>query len=152
MVNVEQIKELRDQTGVSVAECKKALEAAGGDLEKALISLRQASGATALKKASRQLGAGVISTYIHSNNAMGAMLELDCETDFVAKNEGFKQLAQDLAMHVAAFAPQDVTELLTQPFVKDSTQTIADLIKGGIQKFGEKIELVRFERFAAPGQ
>jgi elongation factor Ts len=152
MVNVEQIKELRDQTGVSVAECKKALEAAGGDLEKALISLRQASGATALKKASRQLGAGVISTYIHSNNAMGAMLELDCETDFVAKNEGFKQLAQDLAMQVAAFAPQNLEELLAQPFVKDPTQTIADLIKGGIQKFGEKIELIRFERFAAPGQ
>jgi len=152
MVNVEQVKELRDQTGVSLAECKKALEVSGGNIEQALESLHVASGVTALKKAGRQLGAGVISTYIHSNNAMGAMLELDCETDFVAKNEGFKQLAQDLAMHVAAFAPQDLTELLIQPFVKDSTQTIADAIKTGIQKFGEKIELVRFERFVAPGQ
>jgi len=152
MVNVEQIKKLRGQTGISVAECKKALEATGGDLEKALQSLRDVSGIIALKKAGRQLGAGVISTYIHSNQTLGAMLELDCETDFVAKNEGFKQLAQDLAMQVAAFAPQDLTELLTQPFVKDSTQTIADVVKAGIQKFGEKIELIRFERFVAPGQ
>ncbi len=151
MVSIEQIKELREKTGISVAQCKKALEAAGGDLTKALASLRELSGAAADKKADRQLGAGVVSAYIHGNNAMGALIELDCETDFVAKNDDFKSMASDLAMHVAAFAPADLAELLTQPFVKDPTQTIDDVVKSGIQKFGEKVEIVRFDRFETPG-
>jgi len=114
-VTTEQIKALREETGVSVMQCKKALEEAGGDAEKARIILQKKSKEVAGKKADRTLGAGVIQAYIHSNKAVGAMVELSCETDFVAKNEEFVQLAYDIAMHVAASNPlflkkEDVSE------------------------------------------
>ena len=103
------IKELRDRTGgVSVMQCKKALDEAGGDMEKALIIIQRASKSAALKHADRTLGAGAISSYIHSTGAVGAMVILSCETDFVSRNEDFKVLARDIAMHVAASDPQYV--------------------------------------------
>ncbi len=105
MISTEQVKALRDQTGISVMQCKKALEETGGDMEKALIVLRKKGGDIAAKKSDRTLGAGVISAYIHGNGSVGAMVELSCETDFVAKNEEFKQMAYDIAMHVAALNP-----------------------------------------------
>jgi elongation factor Ts len=110
------IKALRDQTGVSVMQCKKALEEAKGDIEKALVILRKVSvGGMAAKKADRTFGAGVVQSYIHANGTVGAMVELDCETDFVANNDEFKTLARDIAMHVAATNPKflkrsDITE------------------------------------------
>lgn len=115
MASTEQIKKLRDQTGVSIMQCKKALEESGGDMENAVIILRKQSGSIALKKAGRTLGAGVVASYIHAGGAVGAMVELLCETDFVAKNEEFKELARDIAMHIAAHNPEflraeDVTE------------------------------------------
>jgi elongation factor Ts len=115
MVTTEQVKELRNKTGVSIMQCKRALEEANGDADKAAILLRKESSAIASKKADRELGSGVVQAYIHSNGAVGAMIELDCETDFVAKNEDFKKLAYDIAMHVAASDPQflkseDITE------------------------------------------
>jgi len=115
MVTTEQVKELRNQTGVSIMQCKRALEDAGGDAEKAAILLRKESSSIASKKAGRTLGSGVVQAYIHGNASVGAMVELACETDFVAKNEDFKKLAYDIAMHVAASDPQflkveDITE------------------------------------------
>ncbi|OHA78996.1 MAG: hypothetical protein A2V96_00260 [Candidatus Yonathbacteria bacterium RBG_16_43_6] len=193
MISTEQIKELRDLTGISVMQCKKALEEAEGDKEKALAILRKKSGDIAAKKSDRELGAGVIESYIHNTKSIGALVELSCETDFVARNEEFVALARDIAMHVAASAPEFVDEfaitdevrahveatlkkevdesgkpadiqtkmiegklasyfaertLLAQPFVKNPDITIKQLIDGGVQKFGEKIAVARFVRFA----
>jgi elongation factor Ts len=105
-ISMDQIKALRDETSVSVMQCKKALEDAGGDMDKARMALRKKSGEIAAKKSDRTLGAGVIAAYIHGNNSVGAIVELACETDFVAKNEDFKKLAHDIAMHVAAMNPK----------------------------------------------
>ncbi len=105
-ITTEQIKELRDMTGVSVMQCKKALEEAGGDQEKALMALRKKSGEIAAKKGDRTLGAGVIASYIHGAGTVGVLIELACETDFVAKNEDFRALAYDIAMHIAAMNPK----------------------------------------------
>jgi elongation factor Ts len=106
MITTEQIKALRDLTGVSVMQCKKALEEAGGDMEKAQVILRKISKVQADKKADREFGAGVVQAYIHSNGTVGAMVELVCETDFVSKNDDFKTLARDIAMHAAASGAQ----------------------------------------------
>ncbi|MFH0804468.1 MAG: elongation factor Ts [Candidatus Zambryskibacteria bacterium] len=106
VITTEQIKELRDATGVSVMQCKKALEEAGGDIEKAKIILRKISKQSADKKAGRTLGAGTVASYIHGNGSVGAMVELLCETDFVARNDDFKALARELAMHITALAPE----------------------------------------------
>jgi elongation factor Ts len=105
-ITTETIKELRDKTGVSIMQCKKALEEAGGDIEKALIILKQKSKDIASKKADRTFGAGVIQSYVHSSGTIGAMIELVCETDFVSKNEEFKTIARDIAMHITASNPE----------------------------------------------
>lgn len=143
-ISAEAVKALRDATGVSVMECKKALEAAQGDTEKAMAILRERSAQLVLKKADRALGAGVVSAYVHTTGQVGALVELSCETDFVGKNEEFVALARDIAMHTAAMRPSNVEELLVQPFIKDPTQTIADLISGAVQKFGERVEIGSF--------
>ena len=146
MITIDQIKELRDRTGISIAQCKKALEDAAGDLNQALDFLKTKGAEIASKKSARELHAGLISAYVHSNGQLGALVQIHTETDFVAKNNDFKNLADDLAMHVVAMKPTDVAELLTQPFVKDPTLTIDDLIKSYIQRFGERIEIARFAR------
>lgn len=105
-ITMDQIKELRDMTGISVMQCKKALEEAGGDMEKALILLRKKGADSATKKSDRTLGAGAIAAYVHGGGSVAAMVELGCETDFVSKNEEFKALAYDIAMHVAATNPK----------------------------------------------
>lgn len=110
MITTEQIKELRDRTGISVIQCKKALEEAGGDMDKALLVLRKKSGDIAAKKGDRELGAGIIESYIHSNHTFGTLIELSCETDFVARNEEFVSLARDLAMHITATNPEYTDE------------------------------------------
>ncbi len=107
-ITTEQIKTLRDSSGISVMQCKKALEEAQGDMEKALIILRKKGADIATKKADRTLGAGVVASYIHGIGTVGAMVELSCETDFVSKNEEFKTLARDIAMQVAASNPLDL--------------------------------------------
>ncbi len=108
-ITTETIKELRDQTGISVMQCKKALEEAKGDMEKAVMILKKKSGEIASKKAGRSLGSGTIVAYIHAGGSVGSMIELACETDFVAKNEEFKQLAYDIAMHAAATNPEFIS-------------------------------------------
>ena len=135
----EQVKELRDRTGVSVMECKKALEAAEGDMTKALGVLSERARATVDKKADRVLGAGIVSSYIHNTGHVGALVMLSCETDFVSKNEEFAALAHDIAMHAAAMRPADSAELMQQPFIKDPSKTVSDLISAATQKFGERI-------------
>jgi len=107
-ISTEQIKELRDATGVSVMQCKKALEEADGDMEKAIAILRKKSKDIAAKKGDRTFGAGAVASYIHSNGTVGSLVELVCETDFVSKNEEFVRLARDIAMHVAASNPEFV--------------------------------------------
>jgi len=147
MITTEQIKELREKTGISIAQCKKALEDSGGDMVKALDFLKEKGAEVADKKMSRELHAGAVSAYIHSTGNMGALVQIHSETDFVAKNPEFRALADDVAMQVAAMDPKTVEELLAQPFVKEPSLTISDLVKNHIQKFGERIEVIRFTRF-----
>ena len=109
-ITTETIKKLRDQTGISVMQCKKALEEAEGDMDKALVILKKKSAAIASKKADRTLGSGTISAYIHAGGSVGTMVELSCETDFVSKNEEFKKLAHDIAMHIAATNPEFLSQ------------------------------------------
>jgi len=147
MVTTEQIKELREKTGLSVMQCKNALEESAGDLDKATESLKAQGASIAQKKSDRNLGSGVISSYIHANKTIGAMVELNCETDFVAKNEEFVKLAYEIAMQIAATNPENVEALLEEDYIKDSSKKISDLIQDGIQKFGENSAISRFHRF-----
>jgi elongation factor Ts len=105
-ITTELVKQLRDKTGISVMQCKKALEEVGGDMEKAVMLLQKKSAGIGAKKSDRALSAGVVSAYVHSTGTVGVLLELLCETDFVAKNEEFKTLARDIAMHATATNPQ----------------------------------------------
>lgn len=147
MISPEQIKNLREQTGVSIIACKNALEEAGGDLEKALSLLAERGAKIAEAKSERATRAGIIDSYIHPTKQIGVLLELRSETDFVAKNVDFQNFGHDISMHIAASCPQDVEDLLHQPFIKKSEITVADYIKEFIQKFGENIEVSRFSRF-----
>ncbi|MEX2515025.1 MAG: elongation factor Ts [Candidatus Paceibacterota bacterium] len=127
-ITTENIKELRERTQVSVMKCKEALTEADGDMDKAIKILEEKSEATAAKKSSRDLGAGVVSSYVHSNNTVAALVELQCETDFVARNEEFQKLAYEIAMHVAAMNPQYVSR-------KDVPE---DEVAAQEEKFGEE--------------
>ena len=147
MVTAQQIKELRDKTGISVSACKKALEETGGDMEKALTVLQRESAKSAEKKADRVLGSGVIEAYVHNNKKVGVILELKSESDFVSGNEEFRTLAKDIAMHIAASGPVDVNELTGQPYIKNPTVTVKELLNQAVQKFGEKIEVSRFTKY-----
>ncbi|PIP58371.1 MAG: translation elongation factor Ts [Candidatus Vogelbacteria bacterium CG22_combo_CG10-13_8_21_14_all_37_9] len=147
MISTDQIKELRDRTGISIAQCKKALEETGGDIDKSLATLRAKGAEIADKKSGREIKAGTIGSYVHATGTLGAIVELDSETDFVSKNVEFKNLADDLAMHIVACAPTTTEELLAQEYIKDPSQTIDALIKGLTQKFGERIIISRFSRF-----
>ncbi len=148
MATTEQIKGLREETGLSIMECQRALEEAGGDKDKAIALLKEKGAEIAAKKSNRALGAGVIVSYIHTGETVGVMIELLCETDFVAKNPEFKSVARDISMHIAAMNPSDTTELLGQPFIKDPGQKISDLINNTVQKFGERTEVGHFVRFS----
>jgi len=147
MITAQQIKELRDKTAVSVSACKKALEEASGDMEKALAVLQRESAKSAEKKADRALGSGIIEAYMHNNKKVGVMLELKSESDFVSGNEEFRILAKDIAMHIAASAPFDLNELMGQPHIKNPAVTVKELLNQAVQKFGEKIEVSRFVKY-----
>jgi len=147
-ISTDDIKKLREETGVSVMDVKKALEEADGDTKKALELLKKRGSVVATKKSDRATNAGRIEAYIHGEGQVGVLVQLLCETDFVAKNEDFKDLARDLAMHVAAMNPKDIAELLGQPFIKSPDETIQDLINGATQKFGERTEIRRFSRLS----
>ena len=189
-ITSDQIKALREKTGISVMQCKKALEEAEGDEAKAMILLKKKGAEQAAKKADREFGAGVVEAYIHSNGLVGSIVELASETDFVSNNAEFKVLAKDIAMQITATAPEflkqtDIDEataskakevfaeeakdkpadlqekiiqgkmdsyfkdqvLLNQDFIKNPEITIQTMLDNAMQKFGERIEIIRFKRF-----
>ena len=191
-ISAQQVKELREATGAGVLECRKALQAAGGDFDKAVALLREKGLAAAAKKAGREAKDGIIELYSHGGGRVGVMVEVNCETDFVARTDQFRKFAHDLALHIAASSPQylDVADvpaevlenersiarnralqegkpekildkivdgrvekfyqeacLLRQPFVKDESVTIADLLKTTISAIGENIIIRRFARW-----
>lgn len=147
-MSIDAIKELRELTGLSFNEIRKALEECNGDKNKALDYLRERGATIAKKKSSRATGEGIIESYIHPNKKVGVLLELLCETDFVARNPLFIELAHDCTMHVAAMNPASLSELLSQPFIKDASKTVNQLITELIAKLGENIKISRFERFS----
>ena len=141
MSDVAIIKELREETGLSFDKIKHALDQTGGDKAKAVEMLKSQAGEAASKKSERAIKDGAIGSYVHSTGRVGAIVQLGCETDFVARNEDFKSLARDLAMHATAMRPADAAEMLTQPFVKDPAITVQELINQAIAKLGENIQL-----------
>ncbi len=154
-INAQTVKKLRDMTGAGMMECKKALEKAGGDLEKAVDELRKQGMASAAKKADRSAKQGVIGSYIADDGQLGVQIEVNCESDFVARTDDFQGLVRDLARHIAAANPQGVRAgeasgpaLLEQPFFEDSSVTVENLIQQKIAKLGENIIVARFARFA----
>jgi len=146
-ISAETIKLLRDETGVSVMQCKKALEEAGGDMDKAREALRTIAAAQAEKKADRELGGGMVTSYIHGNKKMGVLLTMKCETDFVAQNESFVSTANQIAMQIGAMEPESVGALLEQPFIMNPELTIKQVIDGLVQKTGERVEIGSFVRY-----
>jgi elongation factor Ts len=189
-ITSDQIKALREKTGISVMQCKKALEEAEGDEVKAIILLKKKGAEQAAKKADREFGAGIVEAYIHSNGLVGSIVELASETDFVSNNAEFKTLAKDIAMQITATAPDflktsDIDEtaaakarelftqeaadkpadlqekiiqgkmdsyfkdqvLLNQDFIKNPEMTIQMMLDNAMQKFGERIEIIKFTRF-----
>ncbi len=156
------VKELRELTGAGMLDCKSALEEAGGDFDKAKDILRKKGIAMAAKKAERATAEGLVQTYVHHDGRLGALVEINCETDFVARTEDFSKLAQDIALQVAATNPtyvasEDIPKdtegdakalcLLLQPFVRDESMTVADMVKETVRKTGENIRIRRFSRF-----
>lgn len=191
-ISAAQVKELRDKTGAPMMDCKNALTEAKGDLEAAIVHLRKRGIASAAKKATRVTSEGSVSSYIHAGGKIGVLLEVNCESDFVARTDDFKELTHDISMHIAASDPkfvrrEDVTAadferekdiyrsqaaatgkpanvvekivdgkmekfyeemcLLDQPFIKDQTITISQLIATKVGKLGENITVRRFARF-----
>ncbi len=156
------VRELREQSGAGVMSCRNALIEASGDMEKAQQILKEQGILKAQKKLERSTTQGVIETYVHTGGRIGAMVEVSCETDFVARTDEFKELAHNLVMQVAAMPPQFISDdelpegadvepqadcLLLQPFIKDPSKTIQDIIIETIARLGENIKVARFARF-----
>jgi elongation factor Ts len=146
-VDVDLIKQLREQTGAGIADCREVLEETKGDLEKAKAVLRKKGLDKAAGKADREVKAGVVETYSHGGK-IGVLVEILCETDFVAKTDDFKQLAHEVALQIASMNPESVGDLLEQDYIREPGQKIEDLVKGAIAKLGENIQIGRFERIA----
>jgi elongation factor Ts len=163
-VSTTTIKDLREKTGAGVMDCKKALLEAEGNLEKAIEILNQRGIALARKKAERVADQGVIEAYVHPGGRIGVLVEVNCETDFVARTDEFKELAHNLALQIAAMCPQFIspediaqetetdedaktTCLLLQPYIKDPEKTVQDIVTETIAKVGENIKVRRFIRF-----
>jgi len=144
---LNQIKKLREETEVSIIECKKALKEAKGDIEKAKEVLKKWGKELAKKKKERTTAQGIVDSYIHPNKKIGVLLELNCETDFVAKSSDFQALAHEICLQIAA-VDESETELLSQPWIKDETKTIKELIEEYIAKTGENVIVKRFIRYS----
>ena len=192
-ITTAQVKELRDKTGAGILDCRKALEATDGDINKALDILREKGLATAAKRASRVASEGVVELYSHGNGRVGVMLEVNCETDFVGRSEAFRNLAHELALQIAATSPQYISEadipaevleheskiatarakeegkpeniiprivegslkkwkeefvLLNQPYIRDESITVQDLVNQNVASMGENVIIRRFARYA----
>ncbi len=144
---LDKIKELRERTGLSFNQIKKALEEAGGEISEAIKVLAQQGAEVAAKKSTRSTKEGLIETYVHATKKTASMLELFCETDFVARNPLFIQLAHEIAMHITAMNPENSEELLAQLFIKDQDVTIQELINSYVAKLGENIQVGNFIRY-----
>ena len=162
-ISVEAIKALREETSAGIMDCKNALAESNGDLQKAAEILREKGLLTASKKSSRETSEGIIDCYIHTGGRVAAVVELNCETDFVARTTEFKDLAHNLAMQVAAMAPTYLDSesvhtsenvnpeescLMEQSFIRDPSTTIRDLVNETVGRVGENIRVRRFQRFS----
>ncbi len=147
MVDINALKKLRLETGISIAECRKALEETKGDIDKAKAWLKKQGIEKAEKKADRETSQGLVESYTHLNGKVGSMVVVLCETDFVARTEDFKHLCHEVAMQVAAMNPKDVDTLLKQEYIRDGSLTINDLVKQTVAKLGENIVVKEFKRF-----
>ena len=145
--SVDSIKQLREETSCGVIDCKKALDESNGDFQKAKDFLRKRGLEMAAKKSGRVAKEGRVESYVHNGNKIGVLVEVNCETDFVARNDDFIKFTRELAMHIAAMNPVDVLSLLTQPFVKEPSKNIQDLLNELVAKIGENIQIGRFVRF-----
>ncbi|TDT61582.1 translation elongation factor Ts [Fonticella tunisiensis] len=146
-ITAKMVQELRERTGAGMMDCKKALTQADGDMEKAIEILREKGLAAAAKKAGRIAAEGLVETYISEDGKVGAVVELNCETDFVAKNEEFVKLAKNLAKQAALSSASAVDELLNEKYIADNDITVKDAVTGLIAKLGENMTFRRFERF-----
>jgi len=144
---MDQIKELREKTGAGVMDAKKALEEAKGSMEKAVELIRAKGLARAEAKSDREVNSGKVYCYTHAGGVAAAMVEVACETDFVAKTDEFEALCKEIAMQIVSMSPVDVEELLAQPYIRDGSKTIEQLVKELIGKTGENIRVIRFARF-----
>jgi elongation factor Ts len=144
---IELVKKIRNETGLGIMEIKAALEEAQGDEKKAKDILKAKGLKKAETKTERETHQGRVATYTHTTGKIGVMVELLCETDFVAKHEDFMELTKDICLQIAAMNPENVDELLKQEFIKDASSTIEEKIKGLVVKFGENMKLTRFARF-----
>ena len=166
-ISTEMIKKLREQSGAGIMDCRSALSGTEGDMEKALQLLKEKGLVAAKKRSERATTQGLIEAYIHTAGRIGAMVEINCETDFVARTDEFRELAHSLAMQVAALSPQFVSEdkvpqeadidpkeacLLLQPYIKDPAKTVNDVIVEVIAKTGENIRVRRFVRYELGNQ
>lgn len=147
MASAKDVAKLRSETGAGVMECKKALLDAGDDYEKAKGLLKERGLAKAAKKSDREANQGVVESYIHAGGRIGALVELASETDFVARNQEFKELARSIAMQVAAMEPAGVEELLKQDYIKEPSKTIGDLVTTLAASTGENVQVRRIARF-----
>ena len=143
----DDVKRLREETGAGVMDCKRALDEAKGDFEKAKTLIKERGLAKAKEKADRDAREGVVEAYVHAGGRIGAMVELSSETDFVARNPDFKELAREIAMQVAAMDPTDVDQLLGQPYIRDASKTIGELVTTIAASTGENVRVKRFKRF-----
>ncbi|MDD4106982.1 MAG: translation elongation factor Ts [Candidatus Shapirobacteria bacterium] len=144
---IELVKKIRQETSLGIMEIKSAVEEAGGDEKKAKEILKEKGFKKAESKTERETHQGRVATYTHSTGKIGVMVELLCETDFVAKHEDFVALSKDVCLQIAAMNPETVEDLLKQEFIKDSSKTIEQMIKTLVAKFGENMKLTRFARF-----
>lgn len=146
-IDLKALKKLRDETAASIADCRMALEESDGNFPKALDWIKKRALEKAEKKADRATSQGLVEAYIHQGGKVGVLVEILCETDFVAKTDEFKFLAKEVAMQIAAMNPKDVEQLVKQEYIRDSSQTIEKLVKSVIGKLGENITIKRFQRF-----
>ena len=161
-ISAENVKKLREQTGAGMLASKNALDEAKGDIEKAKVILNKAGFAAATKRADRETAEGLVQSYIHHNQRVGALVEVNCETDFVARTDDFKELVAAIALQVGGTQPkyvsiEDLPEdsdedpkeivLLEQPYLRDESKTIGDLVREAIARTGENIRIKRFARF-----
>lgn len=147
-ISINDLKKLREETKAGVSDCRQALEDAGGDYQKAKKLISEHGLEKAAKKEGKETSQGIIESYIHSNGKVGVLVELRCETDFVARTDEFKHLAHELCLQIASMKPKNIEALLQSEYIRDQTVTITDFVKQTVAKVGENITVARFNRMS----